>query len=45
MKKGLVGFCLLVAVAMMFNACRRDPSLPDEKTPYAVTYIQKHFPE
>ncbi|MBM3399585.1 MAG: cytochrome-c peroxidase [Bacteroidetes bacterium] len=39
MKKGLVGFCLLVAVAMMFNACRRDPSLPDEKTPYAVTYI------
>jgi cytochrome c peroxidase len=47
MKKGVVGLCILIAAAVLFNACRKDPSLPEERTPYSVTYINPKsiFPE
>ncbi len=39
MQKGVVWILGILSVAMVFNACRKDPALPDEKAPYSVTYI------
>ncbi|MBM3920891.1 MAG: cytochrome-c peroxidase [Sphingomonadales bacterium] len=39
MNRGFYGILLIIASAVLFNACRKDPSLPEEKAPYTVTYI------
>lgn len=39
MNRGFYGILLIIASAVLFNACRKDPSLPEEKAPYSVTYI------
>ena len=47
MKKGFLGILLAFAVVVLFNACRKEPALPEEKKPYSVTYINPKsiFPE
>jgi len=47
MKKGFSGLFIIIVVAVLFNACRKDPSLPEERIPYSVTYINPRsiFPE
>ena len=39
MQKGVVWILGFLSAAMVFNACRKDPALPEEKAPYSVTYI------
>jgi cytochrome c peroxidase len=39
MQKGVVWILGFLSAALVFNACRKDPALPEEKAPYSVTYI------
>lgn len=47
MKIGFSGLFIILVAAVLFNACRKDPSMPEEKPPYSVTYINPKsiFPE